>query len=182
MKGSQCTWESNRPGMMNLPARSITCAPAGAGASAGTRPRMVFPSIRIARSRMGVSASPSIIVAPLMRSVEGACAKGACAYADVASARTPVASKLSKVRRLRILILPLGRAVWLHFRVSHASILVRTLGPGAQYDTIMAFRDEKNRSKGRNNKAHLRDRAVIQRAYGVLVPDIATAVLRGVGV
>ena len=80
--------------MMNLPLRSSTCAPAGTAASAGSRSRMVFPSISSERSRSGASESPSMIVAPLMNSVEGA-----CAWLLHAVARTPRTH--SKVARPR---------------------------------------------------------------------------------
>src|SRR5262249_53724239 len=72
-------------------------------ASAGTRPRIRFPSISSERSRMGASSSPSMIVAPLTSSVEGA-----CAGLDVAAARTRVlaAARARKPRPMYILDLP----------------------------------------------------------------------------
>src|SRR5262249_14892366 len=95
MNGSQCTCESNRPGMMNLPGSSMTWAPAGASAWAGNRPRMVLPSIRIARSRIGASAMPSMMVAPRITSVVGAC----CARPSVITSAKMQAAKSPRMAR-----------------------------------------------------------------------------------
>src|SRR5262249_36234745 len=46
----------------------------------------------------------------------------------------------------------------------------------------LPLRNEKNCRKGRNNKADLRNRALVQRPDCALVPDIAAAVERGIAV
>src|SRR5258708_17756593 len=46
----------------------------------------------------------------------------------------------------------------------------------------LALRDEKNCSKGRNNKADLGNHAFVQRTDGAAVPDIAAAVAVGIGI
>jgi hypothetical protein len=47
---------------------------------------------------------------------------------------------------------------------------------------MLALRDEKNGSQGRNNKADLGNWAFVQRAHAVPVPDIAAAIEGRVGV
>ena len=46
----------------------------------------------------------------------------------------------------------------------------------------LRLRDEKNCSKGRNNKADLGDHAFVQRTDGAAVPDIGAAVAVGIGI
>ena len=46
----------------------------------------------------------------------------------------------------------------------------------------LLLRDEKNCSKGRNNKADLGDHAFVQRTDGAAVPDIGAAVAVGIGI
>src|SRR2546423_4250458 len=46
----------------------------------------------------------------------------------------------------------------------------------------LVLRDEKNGGQGRNNKVHLGNRALVQRADAAAVPDIAAAIGAGIGI
>src|SRR5262245_21732165 len=95
--------------MMNFPPRSSTCAVAGAAASAGSSSRMVLPSISSERSLSGASETPSMMVAPRMRSIEGVCAS---LDVSAASARTPATRKTRAPRATRMVNLPIGLVPW----------------------------------------------------------------------
>ena len=75
------------------------------------------------------------------------------------------------------------RAGWRCSPILREPAQVAPSGCGAPPESHASrLRDEKNCSKGRNNKADLRNRAFVQRTDGAAIPDIGAAVAIGIGV